>query len=141
MNQLMKGIVNDSMKKISLLVIIICSLSSVHAQVITDSLLIEGHYRSFHFTDPGESKRENLIFVMHGSGGNGIQMMKATSKLEQKAKAEKLLLIYPNGYKNYWNECRKAATSTANIENINENAFFAGMIDYFSMKYNISTKK
>ncbi|QHT66099.1 poly(3-hydroxybutyrate) depolymerase [Rhodocytophaga rosea] len=127
------------MSKLTLLIITIFYASQVQAQVITDSLLIEGNYRSFHFTDPGDSKRENLVFVMHGSGGNGMGMMKATAKLEEKAKAEKLLLVYPNGYKNYWNECRKAATSTANIENINENAFFAGMIDYFSKKYN--TKK
>lgn len=50
-------------------------------------------------------------------------------------------MVYPNGYKRYWNECRKAATSAANIENINESGFFNGMIDYFSERYNINRKK
>lgn len=117
------------------------SFSSVNAQLITDSLLIEGHYRTFNYKNPGHDKRSNLMFVMHGSGGNGKDMMASTTKMEEKAKAEQLLLVYPDGYQHYWNECRKAATSTANIENINENAFFDAMIDYFSDKYHINRKK
>ena len=81
------------------------------------------------------------MFVMHGSGGNGKEMISATKKLEPKADAEQLLLVYPDGYQHYWNECRKAATSTANIENINENAFFEGMIDYFNKQYKIDKKR
>lgn len=117
------------------------SISAVRAQVISDSLLIEGHYRKFHFNHPGKDKKPNLMFVLHGSGGNGKDMMRSVTRLEEKAKGEKLLLVYPDGYQRYWNECRKAATSTANIENINENAFFNGMINYFSSKYFIDPKK
>ncbi|MCW3081186.1 PHB depolymerase family esterase [Segetibacter sp.] len=113
----------------------------VNGQVIRDSILIEGHYRTFNFNNPGDGERSNLVFVMHGSGGNGKDMMNSTTGLEAKAAAEKLLLVYPDGYQRYWNECRKAATSTANIENINENAFFEGMIDYFESKYRIDSKK
>lgn len=106
-----------------------------------DSILIEGHYRTFNFNNPGSNETSNLVFVMHGSGGNGKDMMNSTINLEAKAAAEKLLLVYPDGYQHYWNECRKAATSTANIENINENAFFDGMINYFKSKYGIDRKK
>lgn len=111
------------------------------AQLISDSVLIEGHYRTFHFNNPGEDKRSNLVFVMHGSGGNGKDMMKSVTGLEAKSKAEKLLLVYPDGYQHYWNECRKANTSAANVENINENVFFEKMIDYFISKYHIDSKK
>ena len=51
------------------------------------------------------------------------------------------MLVYPNGYKKYWNECRKAASSLANRENINEEGFFGGMIDYFGKKYKIDEKQ
>ncbi|HKZ65386.1 MAG TPA: DUF6370 family protein, partial [Chitinophagaceae bacterium] len=64
-----------------------------------------------------------------------------SSKLEAIASGEKLLIVYPNGYQNYWNECRKHATSMANKENINENAFFKAMINYFHSKYGINEKK
>lgn len=128
------------MFKLSLLISAF-GISTVQAQIISDSLLIEGHYRKFHFNNPGVDKRPNLMFVMHGSGGNGKDMMRSVIRLEEKAKGEKLLLVYPDGYQRYWNECRKAATSIANVENINENAFFEGMINYFSSKYSINRKK
>lgn len=108
---------------------------------MSDSILVEGHYRTFHYNNPGDSKRSSLMFVMHGSGGNGKDMMSSAKRLEEKSKDEKLLLVYPSGYQRYWNECRKTATSTANIENINENAFFDGMINYFTNKFYINREK
>jgi hypothetical protein len=51
------------MNKLMLLIIAIFCTIAVQAQVITDSLSIEGHYRSFHFTDPGDTKRENLVVL------------------------------------------------------------------------------
>src|SRR4051812_27636005 len=95
----------------STVILLVFFSSLAQAQVVTDSLLIEGHYRTFHYKNPGNEGRTNLMFVMHGSGGDGISMMHSTQKLEDQSKAENLLLVYPDGYKRYWNECRKAATS------------------------------
>ncbi len=67
--------------------------------------------------------------------------MDRTANLRQKTVNENVLLVYPNGYKKYWNECRKVASSLANQENINEEAFFGGMIDYFGKKYKIDEKQ
>jgi polyhydroxybutyrate depolymerase len=111
------------------------------SQVITDSIRVDGHYRTFNFKDPANSKRTSLVFIMHGSGGNGKNMMGSAKRLEEKAEKEQVLLVYPDGYLHYWNECRKAATSKANIENINENAFFEQMIGYFKKKYQIDSKR
>ncbi len=130
------------MQKIALLIITILSFFSSYCQLISDSILIEGHYRSFHFNKPQSSNtRTSLIFVLHGSGGDGIGIMKSAEKLELKSQSENLLLVYPDGYKKFWNECRKAATSAANVENINENAFFSGMIEYFKRNYRINPKQ
>ena len=115
--------------------------NSISAQVMSDSILVDGHYRTFHFNKPGSSPRASLIFILHGSGGNGKAMMDRTTKLAEKAVAEKILLVYPDGYKRYWNECRKAATSLANQENIDENTFFDQMIIYFKTKYQIDTQR
>ena len=113
-----------------------------YSQLITDSLLIEGHYRIFHFNKPSTAvDGGSLMFILHGSGGNGKKIMKKSLNLEAIAATEKLLIVYPNGYKNYWNECRKYATSIANKENINENAFFKALINYFHSKYGINEKK
>jgi polyhydroxybutyrate depolymerase len=110
------------------------------AQLISDSLIIDEHYRTFHFNKPA-SANTSLIFVLHGSGGSGKGVMGGATKLEAISENENILLVYPDGYKRYWNECRKAATSAANLENINDNSFFNQMIDYFVSHYQINPKQ
>ncbi len=111
----------------------------VKAQVINDSLWIDGHYRSFHFNKPSVSNtKASLIFVLHGSGGNGLKSMKSATKLMALAETEHILMVFPDGYKKNWNECRKNAPAAANVENIDENAFFSQMIDYGVANYKIN---
>lgn len=129
-------------KNTLLLFSLILFSSKVHAQVISDSINVGGNYRSFHFNQPQSLKPgASLVFILHGSGGNGKDMMGSTTELAEKANTENVLLVYPNGYKNYWNECRKAASSLANTENIDENTFFNLMIKYFKEKYKISDQQ
>lgn len=115
------------------------SFVSAKAQLVSDSLLIEGHQRVFVYdksvkVKPGAS----LVFVMHGSGGEPMGFAPRAAKLQARAETENLVLVYPAGYKRYWNECRKASTAVANTENLNEEAFFSAMIDLFSKKYKIN---
>ncbi|MEO5890837.1 MAG: poly(3-hydroxybutyrate) depolymerase [Ferruginibacter sp.] len=118
---------------------ITCFLSA-KSQLLSDSVLVDGHYRKFHFNKPlPASKDAALVFILHGSGGTGKQMMKEAIRLENLSASENILLVYPDGYKNFWNECRKAASSAANIENIDENKFFNLMIGYFKNNYHINS--
>lgn len=118
-------------------------LSSVaHSQLVTDSILIEGHYRTFKYHTPSPRFNEgSLLFIMHGSGGSSTDMLKHTGKLETMASGENLLLVYPDGYQHFWNECRKYSNAAANKEDINEQAFFTAMIHYFNSRYRISKNK
>lgn len=125
------------MRKQSFLILLILSYLSSNAQLLSDSLLIDNHYRTFHFKNPSlPNNKSSLVFILHGSG-KGI--MKTAVKLDAKAESENILLVYPDGYKHFWNECRKTATSAANLENIDENSFFNRMIEYFISKYQISS--
>jgi polyhydroxybutyrate depolymerase len=126
------------MVKYILIFLLFCTVSAT-SQIAHDSLLIEGHQRTFHFLKPAQPNA-TLVFVLHGSNGNGEQMRERAKKLEAIAPAENILLVYPDGYKKFWNECRKTANSDANHENIDENAFFGGMIDYFKQKHSIDDK-
>lgn len=128
------------MKRILFFLFITSIVNSAKGQLVSDSVLIEGHYRTFHFLKPTKSQA-SLLFVLHGSGGNGRGQRGGAQKLEAMAPQENILMVYPDGYKNYWNECRKTAQSVANKENINENAFFGQMISYFEQKYAIDPQK
>jgi polyhydroxybutyrate depolymerase len=112
------------------------------AQFQSDSILVEGHYRSFHYIKPANPEPgRSLLFLMHGSGGSGLGMAKTATKLQSKSGTENLLIVYPDGYLNYWNECRRYSTAIANKENINEEAFFKSMIDYFDSSNKIDRQK
>lgn len=128
------------MKRILFFLFITSVVNSAKGQLVSDSVLIEGHYRTFHFLKPTKSQA-SLLFVLHGSGGNGRGQRGGAQKLEAMAPQENILMVYPDGYKNYWNECRKTAQSVANKENINENAFFWQMMNYFEQKYAIDPQK
>jgi polyhydroxybutyrate depolymerase len=128
--------------KASLLIITLLFFVTAKAQIINDSLFIDGHYRSFHFNKPlASNTNASLIFVLHGSGGNGIKSMKSTTKLMALAESENILLVFPDGYKKNWNECRKMAPAAANVENIDENTFFSQMIDYCVGNYKINSAR
>jgi polyhydroxybutyrate depolymerase len=110
-----------------------------NAQLVADSLAIEGKYRVFvHDKSVKIKPGASLVFVMHGSGGEPMGLVPRAAKLQARAEAENVVLVYPAGYKRYWNECRKASTAVANTENVNEEAFFSGMIDYFTKLYKIN---
>ncbi len=132
------------MKKVILVNLFWVIFLPLKAQILSDSLLIEGHYRSFHYVQPyANSKLSDLVFILHGSGGNGKEMRARTisaSKIEAKATELNTLVVYPDAYKKYWNECRKASPAEANVININEQAFFDAMITTFNKKYGINTK-
>ena len=129
------------MKKIISLSFILGFFSlQAQPQLISDSVQIDGRYRTFHFYKP-VSANSSLVFILHGSGGTGKQMIPNTVKLQEKSIVKNILLAYPDGYKKYWNECRKAASSLANKENIDENKFFDAMIVYFKTRYQINPKQ
>ncbi|QJD77683.1 alpha/beta hydrolase family esterase [Spirosoma rhododendri] len=112
------------------------------AQVVTDSVKVDGYWRTFHFNKPAATaKPTGLVFVLHGSGGNGQGMMRETTAMQQQATADNILPVYPDGYKKYWNECRKSSPAEANKIGINEQGFFAGMIQYFQKRYGINDRQ
>lgn len=128
------------MKNLLTVFVLAAAAANCSAQLVNDSLLIEGHYRTFHYFKPAK-RGSSLVFALHGSGGNAKQMIKFGANLESMSAAENLIMVYPDGYKRFWNECRKASPAAANKENINEEAFFSKMIDYFKTKYGADDKK
>jgi polyhydroxybutyrate depolymerase len=109
-----------------------------------DSLKIGTYQRSFLYHKPQNlPKKAKLVFVLHGSGGSGKLMAQHTQYWFSRLADEQgnILVVYPDGYKNHWNECRKEANFDANLLNIDDNSFFERMIAYFSEKYGVDKKQ
>lgn len=98
------------------------------------SVVIGGHARTYSFFRPDNAPaRPALLFLLHGSGGDGGQMRSLFTayRFDLLARQHGFITVYPDGYRRYWNDCRASAAYAANTENIDDTAFFRGMIDTF----------
>ncbi|MBI4854889.1 MAG: dienelactone hydrolase family protein [Acidobacteria bacterium] len=83
-----------------------------------------------------------LILVFHASMQDGQAMRVSTVyEFERLADKENFVVVYPNGYKNNWNDCRKTASYPAKTMNIDDKAFVSSLIEKFSSEYKIDTKR
>jgi polyhydroxybutyrate depolymerase len=71
-----------------------------------------------------------LLFVFHGSGGDGQGMREITGEaFDALADANSFVVIYPDGFQTTWNDCRKASPSPARRMNIDDKSFIDAMIE------------
>lgn len=86
--------------------------------------------------------RPALIFVLHGSNGSGDWMRRFSMfHFDELADQKGAIVVYPDGYKGFWNDCRGSADYAANIEKVDDPAFFAAMIDRFVEKYRVDPRR
>jgi polyhydroxybutyrate depolymerase len=102
-------------------------------------VMIEGRERDFKYHLPGKlSANPRLMIVYHGSGINAniIQIFTGHEFDELADKENNTIIVYPNGYKNNWNDCKKIAPYEAKALNINDVEFTRQIIQYFRRHYN-----
>lgn len=107
-----------------------------------ESLMIDSLERRFSFHVPENLKpHPKLLFVLHASAMTARGMEAVTGRLfDSLADANKdFIVVYPQGYHGYWDDCRKSATYEAKTQNIKDTEFFSRMISYFSQQYGIDT--
>jgi polyhydroxybutyrate depolymerase len=109
----------------------------------SERLTIDGLDRTFSFYRPARTESTPaLIFVLHGSDGDGALMRRMSLfRFDTLADAKGAIVVYPDGYKKFWNDCRASADYAANIEKIDDSAFFAAMIDHFVQQYGVDPKR
>ncbi|HTV85419.1 MAG TPA: PHB depolymerase family esterase [Dyella sp.] len=70
-----------------------------------------------------------LVIVLHGSMMNGAMMRKWTGyEFDRLADKDKFVVLYPDGYKGNWNDCRADASYPAKTEHIDDVSFIEAMI-------------
>ena len=82
------------------------------------------------------------IFVFHGSYGRSEEMRWITGHdFEYLAEEKGFLVVYPQGYKNFWNDCRASADYVANTENIDDVGFFRKIVKKITIDFNVDPSK
>ncbi len=97
------------------------------------TIRVNGVGRSFLYYAPNNLPRKApVVFVLHGSGGNGAAIRALTNaEFERLADQNNFLIIYPDGFENRWNDCRKNARSATHTMNIDDGAFLRALVQRF----------
>src|SRR6476660_3207614 len=83
-----------------------------------------------------------LLFVFHGSGGDGESMRDVTGyEFDMLADRNGFLVIYPDGYETTWNDCRKGSPQPARLMNIDDESFIEAMIGKEAVAHGIDRKR
>src|SRR5262249_53938642 len=83
-----------------------------------------------------------LLFVFHGSGGDGASMQDATAhEFEVLADTQGFVVLYPDGFQTTWNDCRKGSPQPARRLNIDDESFAEAMIAKEVAAHNIDKKR
>src|SRR5271156_2990007 len=83
-----------------------------------------------------------LVIVLHGSGMDGKKMRKwAGYEFDRLADRQGFAVVYPDGYRGNWNDCRRNATFAAKKENIDDVSFVLALIDRFRAEHAVDAKQ
>jgi len=99
--------------------------------------------RSFSYYIPSSLKEgSSLIVALHGTAQNGKSFRKALRyRLDTIADDNNTIIIYPDGYKKRWNDCRKNAQDDAHKLNLNDPGFIEKVVHIISKKYSANFQK
>ena len=115
---------------------------------VAGTMQVDGLSRTYWLNlPPGFDKGNDypLVIALHGGGGSG-QQFETSSKLTEKADAEKFIVVYPDGVKGdgllqarTWNagNCCEYAVE----HNINDVKFISTLIDELVAKYKVNAKR
>lgn len=86
--------------------------------------------------------RPALLIVLHGTGLNGTKMRQWTGyEFDQLAERHGFVVVYPDGYKENWNDCRKDTPFAAKKENIDDISFLHAIINRYKTAHDIDKEK
>ncbi len=131
-----------------LLVMVICCVGvyvyrwNIVHPLKTGELEIDGMERTFVYHVPsGLKPKSRLIIAYHGTAMTGrmMQIMTGHEFDEFADRDQNAIIVYPQGYKNNWNDCRKSALFPAKQMNLDDVGFTGQIIKYFIEHYNIDT--
>jgi polyhydroxybutyrate depolymerase len=83
-----------------------------------------------------------LVFVFHGLGYDALTMRAYTGyEFESLADQNGFVVVYPDGYQNSWNDCRKPLPFPSRQQNIDDVEFVRALIARFRADYGINSSQ
>jgi polyhydroxybutyrate depolymerase len=83
-----------------------------------------------------------LVIVLHGSGMDGTRMRVCRGyEFDRLADQHGFVVLYPDGYRRNWNDCRKDATFPAKRENMDDVSFVRALIAHMIVKHAINDRQ
>lgn len=83
-----------------------------------------------------------LVVVLHGSMSSGLSMRElAARRFDALADREGALVVYPDGIAKHWNDCRKTATYSAKLRQIDDVAFLRALIAHLQSSEGINPNR
>ncbi|MCX7704989.1 MAG: dienelactone hydrolase family protein [bacterium] len=121
-----------------LFVLLLLKLCTAEAEFINKAVKVDGFERTYILQTPSSydgKKRLPLVFVLHGGGGSGKNMINFTGfgKLCEK---EGFIAVYPDAHNKNWNDARGFLNSR-----IDDVKFFRVMIEKISAEYQIDSAR
>ncbi len=83
-----------------------------------------------------------LVIALHGSLGTGQKMRESSSfQFDRLADRKKCIVVYPDGYKRHWNDCRTVPTDASHKMDVDDVGFITAIIETCSAKWHIDTAR
>lgn len=102
----------------------------------------DGITRTFDFYVPRNlPDNPPIVLAFHGSTGSGAQMRAGFAyQFDYLAEKHGFIAVYPDGFQNHWNDCRKEGDYEANYQNIDDVGFTKAMIAFLHARFNADPK-
>ncbi len=109
------------------------------APLAVETVHVDGRARTYRVYAPaGLPPGAPALFVLHGSGGDGERMRGFTAlEFERIADDSGMLVVYPEGFEGYWNDCRTATTFSAHKAGVDDLRYLQAVRDELSERYAI----
>jgi len=111
---------------------------SLSSELRNEVITVDNLERSFLWYAPKSYDNINtIIFVLHGSTSDGQSIRQGMAyEFDKIADREGLVVVYPTGYENHWNDCRGTADYTANTNDVNDFNFLLAIGNHIETKLN-----
>jgi polyhydroxybutyrate depolymerase len=118
-------------------------LPPLTARIRRDAVRVDGRDRTYLAYVPANLPRQAaLVIVLHGSGMDGARMRRCTGyEFDCLADQHGFAVLYPDGYRGNWNDCRKHATFPAKRENIDDMSFIRALIGGMRQEQDVDERR